>query len=246
MSMSFILHLCLVLAATADANANQPASRKGQPASLDRTVTAEHPISLHGVPPEQLVSSRLSILSKVTGLLVGFEGSTAPAPATRTSPAGDLRGIKAREALNRLVAADSRYEWREMDGVVVVRPVGAWTECSHFMNRIVDVPGGDVAGPEVIAMLFRLIDPTIPQGRPLPGARPQRFPVRPFKGPLLEALNHLARSGRHSWRLTYGSEQTDDAREVSITLAPLNGAQTGFSTTLRLMPAECGRGASIR
>jgi len=32
---------------------------------------------------------------------------------------------------------DSRYEWREMDGVIVVRPRIAWTDTNDFLHRTV-------------------------------------------------------------------------------------------------------------
>ena len=32
---------------------------------------------------------------------------------------------------------DPRYEWREIDGVIVVRPRIAWTDPNHFLHRSV-------------------------------------------------------------------------------------------------------------
>ena len=48
-----------------------------------------------------------------------------------------LTGLNARDALDRLMELDRRYEWREMDGVIVVRPRIAWTDSSHFLHRTV-------------------------------------------------------------------------------------------------------------
>jgi hypothetical protein len=48
-----------------------------------------------------------------------------------------LTGLTAREALDRLMEVDSRYEWREIDGVIVVRPRMAWSDPNHFLHRTV-------------------------------------------------------------------------------------------------------------
>ena len=48
-----------------------------------------------------------------------------------------LTGLNAHEALDRLTELDPRYEWREMDGVIVVRPHIAWTDPGHFLHRTV-------------------------------------------------------------------------------------------------------------
>lgn len=208
--------------------------------SLDRVVAAEHPISLRGVPLDKLVASRLSILSRSVGLLVGFEEAQDPAAASAPSLASDLRGATVREALDRLVAADPRYEWREMDGMVIVRSVKAWADCSHFMNRDVEVTARDLHGAEAIALLFLLIDPTVGEGRPMPGGLSAGFTVEPFQGTVLQAFNHLARAGRLSWRVAYGPHNAGDARVMSLTLAEMEGPQTGFSRPLRPLRATCG------
>ena len=47
----------------------------------------------------------------------------------------DVRGVPLRQALDAAVAADHRYEWHEMDGVVVVRPRAAWRDRDHPLLR---------------------------------------------------------------------------------------------------------------
>src|SRR5688572_17182724 len=48
-----------------------------------------------------------------------------------------LRGLTAREALDRLIALDPRYRWFESEGVILVRPLVAWTDPDHFLHRTV-------------------------------------------------------------------------------------------------------------
>ena len=50
----------------------------------------------------------------------------------------DVRGLPLWHALNAVTVANRRYEWREMDGVVVVRPRAAWRDPSHPLLTLVD------------------------------------------------------------------------------------------------------------
>jgi hypothetical protein len=58
----------------------------------------------------------------------------------------DVRGLTLRQALDAAVASDRRYEWREMDGVVVVRPRAAWGDRDHPLLRPVTAADLDAAG----------------------------------------------------------------------------------------------------
>ena len=48
-----------------------------------------------------------------------------------------LIGLTVGKALDALVAADPRYAWREQDGVLIIRPVEAWPDGTHFLSEIV-------------------------------------------------------------------------------------------------------------
>jgi hypothetical protein len=78
----------------------------------------------------------------------GPDGSKPkPLVSVRPTPL-DVRGVPMRLALDAVVAKDRRYEWREMDGVVVVRPRPAWRDPGHPLLRPVpadresEFPGG--------------------------------------------------------------------------------------------------------
>jgi hypothetical protein len=72
--------------------------------------------------------SRLGKKSRLTGL------------SRRRSPTLDIRGVTLRQALDAAVAVDRRYEWRSIEGVVVVRPASAWSDPEHPLLRTVS-PG---------------------------------------------------------------------------------------------------------
>jgi hypothetical protein len=48
-----------------------------------------------------------------------------------------LIGMTVGRALDALIAVDPRYAWREEDGVLIMRPVEAWRDRTHFLNEIV-------------------------------------------------------------------------------------------------------------
>jgi len=58
----------------------------------------------------------------------------------------DVRGVPLSQALDAAVAADRRYEWRAIDGVVVVRPRQAWRDPEHPLLRPVTAADLDAAG----------------------------------------------------------------------------------------------------
>jgi hypothetical protein len=69
--------------------------------------------------------TRLGKKSRLTGL-----SRARPRPI-------DIRGVTLRQALDAAVGADRRYEWRYIDGVVVVRPASAWRDAEHPLSRMV-------------------------------------------------------------------------------------------------------------
>ena len=67
-----------------------------------------------------------------------FRTSTGsrPKPLVSVRPRPlDVRGVALRQALDAVVAADRRYEWRDVAGVVVVRPRAAWHDPEHPLRR---------------------------------------------------------------------------------------------------------------
>jgi len=117
--------------------------------------------------------------------LAGFQGSV-------------MTGMPLRVALDMLASLDARYEWREMDGVVVFRPVSAWNDPNDPLFRLApDVQLHDVPTSKVIGVLLSTLgrlepNPNFPDTRPLSVDVPQ--------GSVLHLLNAMARAhGELSW-----------------------------------------------
>ena len=97
---------------------------------LDRVVGRKatgEPLILHGAHdvPE---------LARAARVAMGLE-LLPPGDQRAGSEGVKVTGLSLRDALTALMALDPRYEWRELDGVVVVRPLLAWTQPDHPLSR---------------------------------------------------------------------------------------------------------------
>jgi hypothetical protein len=107
-----------------------PVAAQEQTASqaLDASAraTAKTDNALAGVLWHLAVASRIPI---------GFESAAATAIPRSLEDTPSLDGIPLAEALDAAIAADGRYEWRNMTGIVVVRQARAWTDAADPLNR---------------------------------------------------------------------------------------------------------------
>lgn len=156
--------------------------------------------------PDDAVGANVELIVSIAarlGLPFGFEeagalservsmpfstrgGPSRPKPLVSVRPTPlDVRGVTLRQALDAVVAKDRRYSWREVNGVVVVRPVAAWRDPEHPLLRRVPAVGlrQDAEGDELLAAL--------------------RHPSLDFAGgTLFELLNAAVRAnGRMQWSL---------------------------------------------
>jgi hypothetical protein len=100
------------------------------------------PPPLHQCAVPELAGRVFDTLSTIGGLeYLPGRCTTASAPAQTPSGSGrvSLKGLTASEALDRLVEADSRFRWTIVDGVMVIRPIDAWRDPDHFLNRTVSL-----------------------------------------------------------------------------------------------------------
>jgi hypothetical protein len=155
----------------------------------------------------------ISAMAAASGLSFGFEEVDAlrirpgrrvqdPPPLFRPDslPTADVRGMTVRRALDALVAADPRYAWRSLDGVVVVRPVVAWTAPNHPLHA---------ATPPVTLRSVTLADGLLVLASALnrPGAPGsfddrRRFSLNFRGGTALDLVNAIARArGTVVWSL---------------------------------------------
>ncbi len=70
----------------------------------------------------------------------------------------DLTDQDLRTALNTIAVVDSRYSWREFDGVIVVRPAAAWSNALNPLNQRVEaIEWPDVGPDEIVLRSYHLI-----------------------------------------------------------------------------------------
>jgi hypothetical protein len=123
----------------------------------------------------------------------------------------DLNGLTAREALDRLVSVDSRYRWLESEGVVLFRPLAAWTDPNQFLNRsIADFTVTDVGITRALAAVQGALASQIVSNRPdldVPARTPQghqHVSLNLGATSAFEALNAIVRAhGSMLWRVMY-------------------------------------------
>jgi hypothetical protein len=105
----------------------------GSSAVLDRIVGIgpnELPLVVNGPFP-----SSVRDLANATRVPMGIEFlGPGRHPISGRIPA---TGRTLREVLDAMIAVNPQYEWREMDGVIVIRPVAAWNDAANLLFKIV-------------------------------------------------------------------------------------------------------------
>jgi len=136
-----------------------------------------------------------------------------------------LTGLTLRDALDTL-AREAGYEWREMDGVIVLRPRRAWVALSHPLDIEVEpVRLEEAIAQQALALACAVLgasdSPQMPERR--------RFSFTFPGGRLIDFLNAVAREhGSLAW---------------SFARTPQNGP--GFPFTLSLSSGTSGVGCGV-
>jgi hypothetical protein len=165
----------------------------GETAVVDRIVG-----SLNGSPARVTLSSltgaQLVPLASVSGVAIGFEG-VSPKPFAQPIVA---TGRRLGAVLDALVKADPRYEWREDDGAMVIRPVEAWRDNASLLEtRVARISLKDMMAGDALRLLSQMfgVEPLFS------GTDSRRFSVEVRDGAsLLEALNAIVRAhGSLAW-----------------------------------------------
>ena len=132
-----------------------------------------------------------------------FDGGPAPWEETDSTPTALIvtNGLTLRQLLDAIVRADSRYQWRVVDGVVVMRPAAAWADAGHPLHRAVPPVVLDTVtyAGAVDGILKATGQFTTPNADPTEDVRLSlQFPG----GSLLELLSGFAREhGTFGWSL---------------------------------------------
>ena len=110
--------------------------------------------------------------------------------------AGSTSPASAQTVADRL---DPRYEWREMDGVIVLRPVKAWLSSENPLFRLMpSISLDDVPVATAVAELAAALKSPHNSISGLPDTR--TFSVDVPRGTLLDVLNAIIRAhGQLTW-----------------------------------------------
>lgn len=107
-------------------------------AAQDRLSPLDAPTALRlpATLPPCGITTVLLTLARTSRVAIGFEEETAcrgqfPRLSVTYDKAGD---VSVREALDRLMALSAKYQWSEMNGVAVVRPVASWADPADALN----------------------------------------------------------------------------------------------------------------
>jgi hypothetical protein len=186
-------------------------SAQSQTAPLQRII--EKPQAVHA--PAHVCGSEapwaVLKMGETAGVLTGAErlpGRCAPTDHSGTEVV-QLQGLTVEAALNKIVAIDPRYEWRERHGVIVIRPVAAWGAADNPLN--LEMPGFATRDRNMRGALDAFS--AIVLGKP-PAAKPDReepteflrrtFSVTTRTGPAIDALDDIIRAhGALNWMASY-------------------------------------------
>jgi hypothetical protein len=107
----------------------------------------------------------------------------------------DLAGRTVRQSLDLFTELNPSYSWREYDGVVVVRPLAAWSDPRHYFNRsVARLSWTDVTAGKVLENVVELMWGIPATRTPAMGSRETRtFNVDVQSGSVLTVLIAAAR-----------------------------------------------------
>jgi hypothetical protein len=156
----------------------------------------------------------LNELARVAHILIGFENTPDCIPSGRAGWPGQNAvvfdsGTSAREALDQLMPAMPQFAWKDVDGVIVVRPTVAWENPDDLLNHPVRAFTVNDALADLV--LHTVLQEAVPslfkehEDVPQHGQLADRtLTVRFHGGTLLEALNEVVRAhGIAEWQVGF-------------------------------------------
>jgi hypothetical protein len=153
----------------------------------------------------------LSRIARVAGVPFGFEADDVdPRPTTGMAVVPhEVPGDTLRAALDAFVTLDPRYEWRDANGVFVMRTRGAWASTRDVLDqRVRDVDWRDLDVIAAFNRVARLLYPASPH-EAFEGMSPRHdrpFSVQMSDGTLLDVLDAVVRAdGELGWAISYGT-----------------------------------------
>lgn len=202
-STAWFITVVLLTAPTAPSPQQSPIDRV-----IEENLTVQTPLRPCRVP------ALAFLLARSLRVAVGIESvpedcSGARQPGVRVPDDVVLTGLTVGDALNRLIQLDPRYTWTEADSVIVIRPIDAWQDRSHFLHQTFPVfRVEDERLPRALYVIQRALS-----GDPLHGPynvaamtanEDRRLTVHLNAASALDALNATVRAhGGSGWWVRY-------------------------------------------
>jgi hypothetical protein len=176
----------------------------------------------HGAPVTVRHLEDLGRLARASGVPIGVEQLAG----TAFSPLGEFiaTGLTLRAALDEVQRRDSRYSWRDVNGVIVVRPNTEWDRAGHVLDsQVGPVRASRIAARHALRIACAAVGALNPKlGHDDTLVFDLDFPG----GTLFELLNTLVQShGRLSWR--FQLKPTDRQFPISVILSGDGGQGCG-------------------
>lgn len=223
----------------------------GQPqvdARQDVTATVISQTIEVGQPPGPCEAAGVvALIARVMQVPAGVEhapGACTPTPSRNATASAreSLQGLSVREALDRIVEWDPRYQWQLLDGVVSFRPVTAIGRPDHFLHTSAgslhldneNVGGALVA---IAAMLGAGARAALPSRTPL---AEKRFSLSVTATSAVDALDAIVRAhGEMWWEMRYCRPEASP-ESATLYLYTFDKGGVGY----RLYQTLRGRGAT--
>lgn len=211
------------------------AARGLQDHTLDDDVFIDVPLDDCGAA---LAAGRILVVAAQPGGVESVPGTCGDARAGRERL--NLRGVTVSEALDTLVSHNRRYEWRNDNGLIVVRPAAGAPSSDNPLDARIDAVHLRAATlVQALNAVRSALGPWRVGGEPPLTATPQALRTVTLDigpGTMLDALNGIVRAhGALVWTLSYcGSHASRES--ATFRLRTFDGVGVGGRTILRPDP----------
>jgi hypothetical protein len=166
----------------------------------------------------------LGVVARAAGVPMGIEVATG---ATHGTASKTLTGLTVRAALDVITAVDPRYEWREMNGVIVLRSPDAWNRSNHPLDAPVEpLHLGNLRGRNALSIIAAVLGG--PQYRDVQLGDTKRFSLHFAGGTVLELLNAVTSAhGRLAWAFAASGTRASIFPFVVTLFSGFSGAGCG-------------------
>ena len=191
----------------------QAAGRVGLASGVDLHGRLDHPIRV--IRPATDSSARLLAIqiARTGHVALGFEEAEERLTPRADEPASrELPAVTVEQGLSDLVWMDPRYQWRVVDGAIVIRPTRAWHDKANALNhRVPHLEWRDRSAMRALTGIVALLGlGVMAESSVSPGDR--LFSVSVGPGSLVDVMNACVEAHGHlGWLVRYRDEDFDEA-----------------------------------